>query len=129
MRLIKIHFWALLFCFGASGSFAQNNNNTPPAFKGGEDSLMIFLVNNIQKPDCEKSPEIDSAVDVTVNVHFIIDAHGNAVQLKSDSKCPQCFIDEAIRTIRLTSGKWIPGTVNGVFVDTQCILPISFAKK
>ncbi len=100
-----------------------------PTFKGGDDSLIAFLSNAIQKPKCEKSPLIDSAGNVSINVYFVVDVLGTVGGIQTDSKAPQCFIDEAIRVVKLTSGKWWPGTVESQPFNMRCMLPISFQRQ
>lgn len=107
----------------------QNDATITPTFKGGEDSLIAFLANNIQKPKCEQSPEIDSASDVSINVYFVVDVVGTIGAIQTDSKAPQCFIDEAIRVVKLTSGKWWPGTVESQPTNMRCMIPISFTRQ
>ena len=92
-----------------------------PEFEGGFQALYKFISENIRYPD-------QNCVAGTVYVGFTVDKDGNLknVEVKRGLKGLPQYDGEAVRVIKLTSGKWKPGLQNGKPVETRFTLPIKF---
>lgn len=94
-----------------------------PEFKGGIDSLMSFIRQNLKYPDWERENNIEGKVLVS----FIIDKKGTVkdpIILRSVPNSRN-FDKEVIRVIS-SMPNWVPGQLNGKNVDVQFNLPINF---
>lgn len=94
-----------------------------PEFDGGIEALMQFLVENIKFPAVAKLPE----KPVRVIVQFTICADGSLDDVHVVRSQGEAYDNEAIRVVRLSSGKWIPGENDGKPVATKFTLPITFS--
>ncbi|MFD1631181.1 TonB family protein [Pseudopedobacter beijingensis] len=93
---------------------------TPPQFKDGKNTLEQFLNNNKVYPSYSKN----HCIEGTIYVSFKIDHNGNILYAKVDKGLGIDLDDEALRLIKLTSGKW---TVSKPTYKTQkLVLPVSF---
>lgn len=110
--------------FAATGA-AQNRTSynltesgmTPPVFLADETyaqgnqvkSLNDFLNKTINYPQ----ESVKCCLQGTEVVEFIVNCSGEPTAFKVlNSICPE-IDQEVIRTLKLTAGKWIPGTLNG----------------
>ncbi len=116
----------LSFLLGFSFLFAPFLRSIPsaedqPAFKGGQKNLVSFIDNNLIYPEFSK----DNCLQGTVQVSFKLNKQGKIF----DSKVQKGFgVDldvEALRIIRLTSGKWIMPANHDTLVSL--VLPVNFA--
>ena len=94
-----------------------------PEFKGGIDSLMSFVRQNLKYPEWEKENKIEGKVFVT----FIVDKNGKIKEPKilRSVKGSRNFDKEVIRVIS-SMPNWTPGKQDGKNVDVQFNLPINF---
>ncbi len=94
-----------------------------PKFKGGVDSLMQYIQQNLVYPERERKKRIEG----TVYAKFIIDKEGKITQPQIIRSVPKSknFDREVIRVIR-SMPDWTPGKQNGYPVDTEFNLPIQF---
>jgi TonB family protein len=92
-----------------------------PEFEGGFVALYKFISENLRYPD-------QNCVAGTVYVGFIVDTDGNLknIEVKRGlANLPQ-YGEEAVRVIKLTSGKWKSGLKKEPPVETRFTLPIRF---
>lgn len=94
----------------------------PAEFPGGMDALIMYISSNIRYP--EKA--VADNAEGTVHVGFTVKATG-AVSSASVKRGVRADLDA--EALRVVSGlpKWNPGIAKGKVVDTELILPISFA--
>jgi len=93
-----------------------------PEYKGGDNELKAFFKKNLIFPESLKKAGIKGFVFV----QFIVDKYGNVKEIKVIKGLHPDADREAIRLIKLTNGKWNPGTRNGNAADMQMIIPIKF---
>jgi periplasmic protein TonB len=78
-------------------------------------NLSTLLANNLQYPDSAKLYGQQGAV----RIKFIVERNGTITNIKKDEDSPnknKPLIDEVIRVIKLTNGKWNPAKDNGKVV-------------
>ena len=92
-----------------------------PEFPGGEDSLNIFLVQNITYPQSARDNNIQGRVFVT----FCIEKDGTVSDARILRGIGGGCDEEALRVINLMPG-WIPGRQRGQPVRVQYNMPIKF---
>lgn len=94
-----------------------------PQFKGGDQALQEFIVDNLVYPEEEKLNEIEGFAIVA----FVINVDGTVADVKINRSSGNKALDqEAIRIVKMTSGKWTPATIKNKPVRTISRLPISF---
>lgn len=85
--------------------------------------LTEFLYENLIYPVGPR----DMGIQGVVKIGFVVDVNGRVTNNRIIKTSGNPELDqEAMRVIRLTSGKWKPGKINGKFVKTQMTLPITF---
>ena len=94
-----------------------------PQFKGGPNNLDAFIKNNLLYPEYSKA----NCLQGTIHIQFKLNRRGQIY----DSEVKKGFAidldDEALRLIRLSSGKWIiPANYD---TTTAIVLPVNFALK
>jgi len=110
-----------------SGSTVQRDQNAvksvdkQPAYTGGNEAQIKFLVANIKYPEEAKKKGIQGKVFVS----FIVKADGSISDVKVKQGIGSGCDEEAIRVIKMMP-KWVPGEVKGKPVDIVCVLPIMF---
>lgn len=91
-----------------------------PIFKGGQRSLVSFIDNNLIYPEFSK----ENCLQGTIQVSFKLNKQGRIY----DSRITKGFgIDldmEALRVVRLTSGKWIMPANHDTLISL--VLPVNF---
>lgn len=94
--------------------------NAQPAFKGGQQALAYFLKTKIVYPEYSSK----NCISGTINVSFRLDKDGRVTDAKVQQGMGIDLDDEALRVIKLTSGKW---TVPANFItSTSLVQPIRF---
>jgi TonB family protein len=94
--------------------------NAQPAFKGGQEAFMSFLKTKIVYPEYSSK----NCISGTINVSFRLDKDGRVTDAKVQQGLGIDLDDEALRVIKLTSGRW---TVPANFVTTtNLVQPIRF---
>jgi TonB family protein len=91
-----------------------------PEFKGGEKAFREFLQKNLIYPQEAK----EKGIEGTVYVEFIVNADGSIENIAIVRSVHKLLDEEAIRVIKLTSGKWNPGKQNGKAVKASMIVPV-----
>jgi len=93
-----------------------------PEYKGGVNELNAFFKMNLVFPESLKKAGIKGVVFV----QFIVDKYGNVKEIKVIKGLHPDADREAVRLIKLTNGKWKPGTRNGNAEEMQMIIPVRF---
>lgn len=93
-----------------------------PVFEGGEMALREFLYKNINYPEEAEKQQIEG----TVMVEFTVDEKGRVSEIKIIRGVHELLDKEAIRVIKLTSGKWKPGKQGNKVVKTKMVIPVKF---
>ncbi|MFD1258091.1 energy transducer TonB [Mucilaginibacter terrae] len=103
----------ILWCCTAIGK-AQ------PVFKDGAAALDRFISNKLIYPEFSSQ----NCIAATINVGFSIDKDGKVTDAKVQQGPGIDLDDEALRVVKLTSGKWmIPANYTG---SVRVVLPIRF---
>ena len=93
-------------------------------FKGGMNKLYEFVGENVKYPT--RCMEAD--IEGVVILQFVVEADGtlsNVRSITTHKSCPEMDA-EAIRVIKMTSGKWIPGLQRNKAVRCSFRLPVRF---
>lgn len=94
-----------------------------PVFKGGERYLSSFIARNLIYPEYAKQ----NCLQGTVNISFQLTQKGKIFNSKVEKGFGVDLDDEALRIVRLTSGRWL---VPASFDTSQSIvIPINFSLK
>ena len=90
--------------------------DTQPEFIGGQLALYKFISENLNYPD-------QNCVEGKVFIGFTVDTIGNLrnIEVKRGFKGLPKYNEEAIRVVKLTSGKWKPATRLGKPIELQYI--------
>ena len=93
-------------------------------YNGGTAALLKFISSTIIYPEYAKDNEIQGRVFL----QFIVRTDGSLSDIKVARSVPggKMLDQEAIRVIKLTSGKWNPARQNGKPVSCNMTLPVSF---
>jgi hypothetical protein len=98
----------------------QNSLNieVAPEFNGGTRAFYKFIGKNFRVPDV-------SGLNGKVIIAFVVDKDGTLTDLRVLKDMGYGTGAEAIRVLKLTSGKWTPGLHKGVPVRCSYTLPIT----
>lgn len=110
-------FISAIFFSPGQATFAQEGR---PTFKGGQKSLNNFIDNNLIYPEFSK----DNCLQGTIQVSFKLDKEGKIYQSKVEKGFGIDLDLEALRIVRLTSGKWIMPAQHDT--STSLVLPVTF---
>jgi protein TonB len=93
-------------------------------YNGGTAALLKFISSTIVYPEYAKENEIQGRV----YLQFIVRTDGSLSDIKVARSVPggKILDQEAIRVIKLTSGKWNPARQNGKPVSCNMTLPVVF---
>lgn len=100
--------------------FAALNAQGQPVFKGGQTALYDFLSSKIIYPEYSSQ----HCIAATIKVSFKLDASGKVNSIKVQNGPGIDLDDEAVRVVKLTSGKWVIPA--GYDYNSDIILPIRF---
>ena len=95
-----------------------------PEFEGGEIGLRSFIAKNIRYPETAAEANIEGTVYVQCLV--LKDGTINNIKLLRGVIGAPELDKEAMRVVKLTSGKWKPGRQNGQPVHVRMNLPVKF---
>lgn len=93
-----------------------------PEFKGGRREMYKFIASNVRYPPSAAKRRITGRVEV----QFVIEKDGSVGEIKKMNSVHYLLDDEAVRVVKATSGKWIPGMFRGQPVRVYYTLPVSF---
>lgn len=113
--MVKRLFISILVLTAAIGSVRAQ-----PAFKGGQSALLDFLRSKIVYPEYSRQ----NCIAGTIDVAFKLDKDGKVIDAKVERGLGIDLDDEALRVIKLTSGRWV---VPADYISTTSIVqPIRF---
>ena len=92
-----------------------------PAYSGGQDALIKFLMMNLQYPEKAKEANIQG----TVYISFVVEKDGKISNIKVIRGIGGGCDEEAIRVVSKMS-KWNPGKNEGKNVRCSFVMPIKF---
>lgn len=93
----------------------------PAEFPGGINKARLFIANNVQYPD----EAVEEGVNGTVRVKFTIELDGSISNIQIVQKLGYGCDEEVIRVLKRMP-KWTPAKLNGKFVRSYFIMPVSF---
>lgn len=94
-------------------------------FQGGQSELIRFIAANIKYPkDVEATDK-----PVRVIVQFTVKTDGSIEDTKVLRGQGDAYDAEALRVVKLMSGKWIPAENGGKPVDSQFTIPLTFKQQ
>jgi hypothetical protein len=99
-----------------------NKAEFPPKFNG---SFLKFLEKNLWYPDTSQ----DKGIPGIVVVEFIVHKNGTLDNFKLSEDSPQknkWLVNESIRVLKLSSGRWLPAIQNYVMVECYHRQQINF---
>jgi protein TonB len=94
-----------------------------PSFAGNPDSLLHFISDNTRYPQAA----VDKNVSGTVYVSFVVLENGDISDVKVFKGIGSGCDEEAVRIVRLTNGRWLPGKQKGKAVKVFYNLPVRFS--
>lgn len=92
-----------------------------PVFKGGQKNLVSFIYNNLIYPEYSR----DNCLQGTVQVSFKLNQQGKIYYSEVTKGFGIDLDTEALRVVRLTSGKWIMPANHDTLVSM--VLPVNFS--
>lgn len=118
------------------GSEVHSVVDIQPCFKGGQEELMRFLMNNMKYP----SIAMDNGIQGRVLVQFVVNTNGSISDIAIQEGVDASLDKEALRVVKSMTQRWIPetqkwvpetqrwipGFLNGKPVRTRYTLPITF---
>lgn len=103
--------------------FSSLFSDDQPLFKGGQNKLSLFIDNNLIYPDYSR----DNCIQGTVQISFKLNQEGKIYQSAVAKGFGIDLDQEALRVVRLTSGKWLmPPNYD---TTTSMVLPVNFSLK
>lgn len=93
-------------------------------YTGGMSALLKFISSTIVYPEYAKENEIQGKV----YLQFVVRTDGSLsdIQVARSVAGGSMLDNEAIRVVKLTSGRWIPARQNGKPVSCRMTLPVVF---
>lgn len=101
--------------------FAGFFTDEQPSFKGGQRNLASFIDNALIYPEYSK----ENCLQGTVQISFKLNKSGQIYESKVQKGFGTDLDSEALRVVRLTSGKWIMPSSHDTL--TSLVLPVNFA--
>ncbi|MBT6236617.1 energy transducer TonB [Bacteroidia bacterium] len=93
------------------------------AFPGGDEGLQRFIAENITYPPMA----LENDMQGTVNVMFVVDKQGRVKDIAIlGGKKGFGLEDEAMRVIKMTSGRWSPAKQRDKAVNMRFRIPVKF---
>jgi TonB family protein len=101
------------------------NTDRKAEFKGGVNALIEFFSENLVYPADAKKAGIQGKV----MLKFIVELDGSVSNIKIvEGPMKHVSLEkEAVRVLMKSSGKWVPGSLNGKAVRSICQIPIDFS--
>ena len=93
--------------------------NAQVAFKGGQAALYTFLSQKIVYPEYSKQ----NCISGIIKVGFVVDGNGKVINPRVIQGLGIDLDDEALRVVKLTSGKWVIPTN---YQPLNIVLPVRF---
>lgn len=92
---------------------------------GGPNQLLEDLSETIKYPEEAK----EKGIQGRVVVRFIVNTHGDLSDISVVRPINPQLDAAAIEAVKNLPGKWLPGKVNGKFVDSYYNMPVTFKLK
>jgi TonB family protein len=108
-------YWIVIWTYLAAFFYADQ-----PQFKGGQQNLTAFIARSMIYPEFSKL----NCLQGTIQVSFKLDRNGRVSESKIQKGYGIDLDKEALRIVRLTSGKWIVPAAYDTSVSL--VLPINF---
>lgn len=105
-----------------NGDTIQEAPEQPLTFIGGTDQFGKYIADEIKVPFEAKETNISGKI----KVQFTVNENGDVDDAKALTKFDSGCIEEALRVIKSTSGKWIPAKQHEVNVTSVNVLSITF---
>lgn len=109
----------LIFLLNIASLFAEEQ----PVFKGGQKSLHSFIYNNLIYPEYAR----ENCLQGTIQISFKLNKQGRIYRSEVQKGFGIDLDREALRLVRLTSGKWIMPADHDTLV--AMVLPVNFSLK
>lgn len=125
----------LLFLLGRGWSFSQEINfnlssgeeriyqimelDSLPVFKGGYDSLLVYIDRNLIFPTVYE----DASIQGRVICQFVITEEGDITAAKVIQGIDECLDNEVLKIVS-SMPRWLPGKINNRVVKTEYFLPV-----
>ncbi|MBS7565847.1 TonB family protein [Mucilaginibacter sp. Bleaf8] len=90
-----------------------------PVFKGGPEAFNIFIASHLMYPEFSRQ----NCIAAVIRVSFQVDQGGRVSAVRAEQGPGIDLDEEAVRVIKLTSGKWVVPAGTGT---TRIILPVRF---
>lgn len=94
-----------------------------PVFKGGQNKLTVFIYNNLIYPEYSR----DNCIQGTIQVSFKLNQEGKIYHSEVTKGLGIDLDQEALRIVRLTSGKWTMPANHDTSISM--VLPVNFSLK
>lgn len=126
-RILIFTVLSLLLLVGTTGDvYAQKKKKKEDVivmaqFKGGQEALVDYLLQNTRYPAEAMKEEITGEVIV----EFVVERNGMITNAKIVKSVAQSLDQEALRVVR-NMPNWEPGTKNGLRMRSQLTIPINF---
>ena len=110
------------------GYTSESNNQVMPQFPGGDDAFYAYLDQNVVLPEgFDKVGYLKKHHNqyVPVSVGFTVDTDGSIINVKViDGEDEQ--LDNKAKEIVVKMPKWEPGTMDGLPIKVDFVIPIRF---
>lgn len=104
-------------------NFIYTSVEEVPHFVGGIDAFYSYIKTNRNYPTIAKK----NGTQGKVIVDFIVEKNGKVTHLKVSRGIGDGCDEEALRLIKKSSKKWIPGKMKGMSVRTAFSVPVEFS--
>jgi len=105
-----------------NGEWVQQEPDTPPTYKGGDEAMLMLLAKNIRYPMHAQRAGISGIALISAEVT----EDGSLVNEKIEKDLGGGIGEESLRVIQLIPDNWNPATLNGVPVRTLINIPVRF---
>ena len=95
----------------------------PPIYLDGDGKILEVAVINMRYPGVAHEKNIQGKVIIA----FTVDTNGSVSNYRITKRIGGGCDEEALRVIKLISGEWLPGMLNGKPVKIEFEMPFSFA--
>ncbi len=100
-----------------------SDSETLVSFSGGNENFSLFLEENLEYP----REALRMGVTGVIMIGFTVMKDGSLSNIHVAGPMQEAsLVEEALRVMKLSEGKWIPGTMCGKNVNSECRIPITF---
>ncbi len=113
-------------CIVINGNNRQEMKlDRPPLYVGGTSVISQHIASNINYP----VDAIDNGISGIVYIALTVDSAGSTRNHRIQKGIPLGCSEEALRVVKLLPDNWFSGILNGEFVTTEIIIPITFTTR